>query len=123
MTVRLANSPTLAKRRPERGTSIELEVPLSRIDRSRPLRVGIRAGDILLASSAPAGLSARNIFQGTIESLEQRDVMVIARLNCEAASFEVHITPAARESLRLQQGSGVWLVVKTYSLQVLQGSG
>ena len=46
------------------GSASSLEVPLSRIDRSRPLRVGIRAGDILLASIAPQGLSARNVFPG-----------------------------------------------------------
>jgi molybdate transport system ATP-binding protein len=113
---------------PEQGTmtcritdsEIDLEVPLSRIDRSRRLRVGIRAGDVLLASWQPAGLSARNVFPGIIESLEQRDVMVIALVNC-GASFEAHITPAARQSLRLQNGASVWLVVKTYSCQVMQG--
>jgi len=104
------------------GSPVELEVPLSRIDRSRSLRVGIRAGDILLASSAPQGLSARNVFPGEIEGLQQRDVMVIAKVNCGAV-FEVHITPAARESLHLQEGGTVWLVMKTYSCQVLQGRG
>jgi len=101
------------------GSTFELEVPLSRIDRSRPLRIGIRAGDILLASSAPQGLSARNIFPGTITSLQQRDVMVVAKVNC-GAEFEVHLTPAARETLHLESGGSVWLVVKTYSCQVLQ---
>ncbi len=104
------------------GFTVDLEVPLSRVDKSRLLRVGIRAGDILLASSAPQGLSARNVFCGTIERLQQRDVMVIAHVKC-GPRFEVHITPAARESLRLQEGSAVWLVVKTYSCQVWQGSG
>ncbi len=112
---------------PEQGTmsckiaasNLHLEVPLSRIDRSHPLRVGIRAGDILLASNAPEGLSAQNILRGTITFLQQRDVMVIARVNC-GAEFEVHLTPAARESLRLEVGGAVWLVVKTYSCQVLQ---
>ena len=104
------------------GFNVDLEVPLSRVDKSRLLRIGIRAGDILLASSAPQGLSARNILCGTIERLQQRDVMVIAHVNC-GPRFEVHITPAARESLRLQEGSAVWLVVKTYSCQVWQGGG
>jgi molybdate transport system ATP-binding protein len=101
------------------GSTLELEVPLSRVDRSRLLRVGIRAGDILLASSAPQGLSARNVFSGVITSLQQRDVMVVARVNC-GAEFEVHLTPAAREALHLESGGTVWLVVKTYSCQVLQ---
>ena len=103
------------------GTTLDLEVPLSRVNTSRRLTVGIRAGDILLASSVPQGLSARNVFQGTIRSLEQRDVMVIAKIDC-GVELEVHITPAARETLRLREGASVWLVVKTYSLQVLQES-
>ena len=84
------------------GSSVELEVPLARIDQSRGLHVGIRAGDILLGSEAPHGLSARNVFAGTINSLYQRDAMVIANVDC-GASFEVHITPAARDSLRLHE--------------------
>ena len=112
---------------PEQGTmtcrvarsAVNLEVPLSRIDRARPVRVGIRAGDILLASGEPQGLSARNVFAGTITALEQRDVMVIARVNC-GAEFEVHVTPAAREALELQVGGKVWMVVKTYSCRVMQ---
>jgi molybdate transport system ATP-binding protein len=104
------------------GSEIDLEVPLSRIDSSRPVRVGIRAGDILLASPEPTGLSARNVFPGTVETLEQRDVMVIVMVNC-GATFEVDITPAARDFLCLKPGSCVWLVVKTYSCQVMQSTG
>ncbi|HLI02682.1 MAG TPA: molybdenum ABC transporter ATP-binding protein [Terracidiphilus sp.] len=103
------------------GSLLDLEVPLVRIDRSRPVRIGIRAGDIMLATAAPEGLSARNVFPGTIRSLQQRDVMVIARVHC-GAEFEVHLTLAARESLQLQAGATVWLVLKTYSCQVLQDS-
>ena len=49
-----------------RARTLSLEVPLTRVDRSQALRIGIRAGDILLASSSPQGLSARNVFSGTI---------------------------------------------------------
>ena len=115
---------------PEQGTmtcrvgesALSLEVPLTRVDRSRPLRIGIRAGDILLASSSPQGLSARNVFSGTIMSLERRDVMVLAEIDC-GVQIEVHLTPAACGDLNLAIGRGVWLVVKTYSCQVMQGSG
>ena len=101
------------------GTTLDLEVPLSRVDTARRVTVGIRAGDILLASGAPQGLSARNVFQGTITLLEQRDVMVVAKVDC-GVELEVHITPGAREALKLSVGGKVWLVVKTYSCQVLQ---
>ncbi|MGB8887289.1 MAG: molybdenum ABC transporter ATP-binding protein [Candidatus Korobacteraceae bacterium] len=104
------------------GSALELEVPLSRVDTAQALRVGIRAGDILLASAPPQGLSARNVFAGVIASLEQRDVTVVAKVDC-GTEFEVHITPAARDFLRLQTGGKIWLVMKTYSCQVLQGNG
>jgi molybdate transport system ATP-binding protein len=101
------------------GSTLDLEVPLVRVNASLPLRVGIRAGDILLASSKPQGLSARNVVDGTITSLKQRDMTVIAIVTCGPA-FEVHLTLGARESLQLEPGARVWLVVKTYSCHVLQ---
>ncbi len=104
------------------GSQLDIEVPLRRVDTSLPLRVGIRAGDILVASAAPQGLSARNLLAGTITSLQQRDVRVIAKVDC-GAEFEVHLTPGARQSLQLEPGARVWLVVKTYSCHVLQNSG
>jgi molybdate transport system ATP-binding protein len=115
---------------PEQGTmtcrigdsSLNLEVPLTRIEQFRPLRIGIRAGDILLASHKPEGLSARNVFPGTITSLQRRDVMVVVHIAC-GADLEVHLTPAAADSLQLRLGGSVWLVVKTYSCQVMQGKG
>ena len=101
------------------GTSLQLEVPLSRVEPSRPLRVGIRAGDVLLASVAPTGLSAQNVIHGTIRSIAQRDAMVIVSVHC-GADFEVHVTPAARRALALQPGGSIWMVVKTYSCHILQ---
>lgn len=114
---------------PERGTmtcrvageavAVLLETPLVRADRGSSLRLGIRAGDILLATSMPVGLSARNIIPGRIASLEQRDVIVSARVNC-GVEMEVHLTLAARDSLQLQAGREVWLVIKTHSCHLMR---
>ena len=101
------------------GSALQIEVPLTRVDPSQPLHVGIRAGDILLASVTPQGLSARNVLYGSISSVEQHDITVIAKVYC-GAEFEAHLTPGARQALRLEPGSKVWLVVKTYSCHVLQ---
>ena len=101
------------------GSTLDLEVPVVRVNAALRLCVGIRAGDILLASSKPQGLSARNVLDGTIASLEQRDMKVIAIVTC-GPDFEVHLTLAARESLQLKPGARVWLVIKTYSCHVLQ---
>lgn len=102
------------------GLPLALETPLVRGGVGSRMRVGIRAGDILLATQAPVGLSARNVLPGRITSLEQRDVIVIARVNCRI-EMEVHLTLAARDSLQLEPGKEVWLVIKTHSCHLMQG--
>lgn len=101
------------------GSSVLLETPLIRADSGSPLRIGIRAGDILLAINPPTGLSARNVIPGTMISLEQRDVIVSARVNC-GVEMEVHLTLAARDTLHLTPGKEVWLVIKTHSCHLMQ---
>ncbi len=97
---------------------LELETPLVRASVGSTLRVGIRAGDILLATAQPLGLSARNIIPGKILSIQQRDMMVVARVDC-GIEAEVHLTLAARDSLYLTPGREVWLVVKTHSCHLM----
>jgi molybdate transport system ATP-binding protein len=97
---------------------VELETPLVRADVGSTLLVGIRAGDILLATVEPAGLSARNIISGRVVSVTQRDVIVVVRVNC-GVEMEVHLTLAARDSLQLQPGREVWLIVKTHSCHLM----
>ncbi len=104
---------------PGDGGPVLLETPLVRGGVGSALRVGIRAGDILLATSAPVGLSARNVIPGRITSLDQRDVIVVARVKCRA-EMEVHLTLAARDSLQLAPGQEVWLVIKTHSCHLMQ---
>jgi len=102
------------------GSKVELETPLVRVE-SSSLRVGIRAGDILLATVEPQGLSARNVLPGRVLSLEQRDMIVVARVDC-GVEMTVHLTLAARDVLELQPGKEVWLVVKTHSCHVMAGT-
>jgi molybdate transport system ATP-binding protein len=80
--------------------------------------VAIRAGDILLATDRPHGLSARNVIEGRILSLEQRGTMVVARVDC-GVTFIVHITPGAVRTLKLSAGRPVWLVLKTHSCHLV----
>ena len=100
-------------------TALTLEAPLTRVANGNRVKVGIRAGDILVAIAQPVGLSARNVVSGKITSLRQLDVTVIAEVDC-GANFVVHLTPGACQSLALEAGKSIWLVVKTYSCHVLQ---
>jgi molybdate transport system ATP-binding protein len=102
-------------------SDVELETPLVRAEVGSTLLVGIRAGDILLATVQPAGLSARNIIPGRVVSVGQRDVIVVVRVNC-GVEMEVHLTLAARDSLQLQPGREVWLIVKTHSCHLMTAS-
>ncbi|MGA9413934.1 MAG: TOBE domain-containing protein, partial [Terriglobales bacterium] len=80
---------------------------------------GMRAGDLLLATEEPHGLSARNVLRGTIRRLAQRDVIVAAIVDCSGTEFEVHLTLAARDALKLAPGKPVWVVVKTHSCHLM----
>lgn len=100
------------------GTEVVLEAPLTRLA-SKNVVLGIRAGDILLAAERPRGISARNVLQGTIESLERRGVMVRLLVNVGGAKFEAHVTTGAQISLGITGGKNVWLVIKTYSCHLL----
>jgi len=112
---------------PEQGTmtcrvkaaELTVEAPLTRVAAGKTIVLGIRAGDILVATTQPAGLSARNVWPGRIVSLRQEGVTVIAEVDC-GAKFVVHLTPSACRSLALETGKPIWLVVKTYSCHILQ---
>jgi molybdate transport system ATP-binding protein len=96
-----------------------LETPLIRAETGSRLRVGIRAGDILLANTKPVGLSARNVIAGRLISLERRDTTVSARVDC-GVEMEVYLTLAARDDLGLTEGREVWLVIKTHSCHLMR---
>jgi molybdate transport system ATP-binding protein len=101
------------------GSFILLETPVIRAEAGCRLRVGIRAGDILLAISKPVGLSARNVLAGRLVSLERRDMIVSARVDC-GVEMEVYLTLAARDALELAEGREVWLVIKTHSCHLMR---
>jgi molybdate transport system ATP-binding protein len=102
----------------EPGNDVLLETPLIHASEGTSLRIGIRAGDILLATVKPEGLSARNVIVGKLVSLERRDTIVAARVNC-GVEMEVYLTLAARDALQLEARREVWLVIKTHSCHLM----
>ena len=74
-----------------------------------------------MATAAPEHLSARNVIHGTIASLSQEGVTVHAEVDC-GILFRVKLTPGSVRTLQLAQGKPVWLVIKTYSCQLLRPS-
>ena len=88
-------------------------------DPGTAVKLAIRAGDILLATERPYGLSARNVIPGRLISLERRDMIISARVDC-GVEMDVYLTLAARDALQLETGREVWLVIKTYSCHLMQ---
>jgi molybdate transport system ATP-binding protein len=97
----------------------EIEVPLGYAAAGDRVHLAIRAGDILLATSQPHDLSARNVLEGKIVAMQQRGTLVRARVNC-GVEFNVHLTPGAVRSLSLAEGARVWLVLKTHSCHLVE---
>jgi molybdate transport system ATP-binding protein len=101
----------------------EIETPLGYAAAGTAVRLAIRAGDILLATERPYGLSARNVIAGKIISLEQRGTMFVAQVAADADGavvFTVHLTFGAKRVLDLEVNRPVWLVIKTHSCHVLE---
>jgi len=112
----------IVERRPSDGVmrvelgppGCDLEIPFSSSPLGAQIQVAVRAGDILLAREGPRGLSARNVLNGGIVSLDQRGTLVVVRVKA-GLEFTVHVTPGAVRALGLEAGQPVWLVVKTHS--------
>jgi molybdate transport system ATP-binding protein len=99
-------------------STAEIEVPLGYASPADVVRVAVRAGDILLATEHPSKLSARNILEGTLQSIEERGATVVCRVDA-GVPFIVHVTRGALRSLQLAAGHRVWLVLKTHSCHLV----
>jgi len=97
----------------------ELEVPLAHAEVGSRIRIAIRAGDIIIAGERPHALSARNTFEGRIVDIKREGKKVMVNVDAGVV-FEVHITPSACEELQLEPGKMVWLVIKTYSCNLVE---
>ncbi len=115
--VELREADGVMRVRLEGGVS-EIEVPLGYAVPNDRVKIAIRAGDILLATQPPVGLSARNILEGKIVSLEPRGTLVVARVEA-GVMFTVHLTPGAVRALELIAGKPVWIVLKTHSCHLV----
>jgi molybdate transport system ATP-binding protein len=100
------------------GAAARIEVPLGRAAVGDRVKLAIRAGDILLALRHPEGLSARNILEGKVVSIEQRGSLIVTRVRA-GVTFTVHITPGAARALNLIADKSVWLVLKTHSCHLI----
>ena len=100
---------------------VTLVVPLASIPVGRPVMLSVRAEDVLVAVEPVRGLSARNVLEARVVTLESisRDVLVACELAAGGPPWRARLTPAAVQSLGLGVGRRVWLAVKSHSVRVL----
>ena len=101
------------------GGGVTLEIPYAPLEIGAAVRVGLRAGDVMLATEPPHGLSAGNVLPGRVVSLAPRGFEVLARVDC-GAPFVAELTPRAVQRLGIAPGMQVWAVVKSNSCFVIE---
>ncbi len=98
----------------------EIHVPRIDIAIGQPVRLRIRARDVMIATERPKGLSALNILAGRIDGIAdgaggEREV----RIDCNGVSVLSRITEQSRQALALAPGLPVYAVVKTVSFDTV----
>ena len=81
--------------------------------------LAVRAEDVLVSTEALRGLSARNMYEARIESVESAGPDVTLRLTVSGAALLARVTPQAVEALGLAAGRQVYLAVKSHSVRLL----
>ena len=112
----------VAEQSPEEGLTrvtteagLELFAPHREVPVGERALFGVLAEDILLARTAPEGISARNLVPGTIGAIEEREGVAMVRVDAGDPVY-VRLTHRAVAQLELEHGQPVLLIIKTHSI-------
>jgi molybdate transport system ATP-binding protein len=100
----------------------ELSAPLARPRAlGSAVTVSVRAEDVLVATSPPSGLSARNVYPARVVSLVRTgDDVTLRCATVEGGTpWLVRVTPSAVDALGLAPGGAAWIAVKSHSVRLL----
>ncbi|MBM3602084.1 MAG: molybdenum ABC transporter ATP-binding protein [Alphaproteobacteria bacterium] len=91
-----------------------LRVPKVDLPLGTPVRVRIRARDVMLATKRPEGLSALNVLGGRIAELSRAEGPIVeARLDLNGQALLARITRKSVSDLGIGPGSPVFAVIKS----------
>lgn len=98
---------------------LELHLPYEAVVDARfPLLVRISGDEVMLFTEAPRGISARNVFRGSIGRHELNAGTVELRIDTPAP-IHVRLTEEADAALGLAPGREVWVAIRTRAIQVI----
>jgi len=94
----------------------KLLIPTPQYKSGTKLRVTVRSEDVTISVKKPEGLSARNIMKGTVTGLaETTDHAMGLKIDIGVTIYAT-ITKEAVSELRIEQGSEVYIILKTIAL-------
>ena len=86
-----------------------------------PVRLRLKARDIMLATEKPRGLSALNVLEGVVSAIGERaGPQVEIRIDCHGTAVIARITRQSLDALALRPGTPCFAIVKSV---VLEGAG
>ncbi len=108
------------------GTSIRVEAPLAQVAVGSEVCVGIRADEILVASSRPAILGDCNVIRGKITRVERNGAMVEARVSC-GAEFRVHLSsrsiePPGPDTSADPWSADIWMMIRPRACHLVRSN-
>lgn len=114
-----AHEPEEGLTRVETELGLPLLIPYREAPIGERVLLGLLAEDVLLSKQAPVGLSARNVFGGTIRAIEELGGVAMVEVDAGDAIY-VRLSHGAVRSLDLRAGLPVHLIVKTHSIHRLR---
>jgi molybdate transport system ATP-binding protein len=82
-----------------------------------PVRIRVRARDVMIATARPDGLSALNVLSGVVRALDATaDGLVEVGLDCGGVRLAARLTRKSIATLRLEPGREVYAVIKSVAL-------
>jgi molybdate transport system ATP-binding protein len=94
-----------------------LHAPRVELPIGTPVRVRIRARDVMIATARPDGLSALNLLPGRVTALDgSGEGSVAVGLDCGGVRLTARLTRKSVDTLRLAPGREVYAVIKSVAL-------
>jgi molybdate transport system ATP-binding protein len=114
----LAHEPEEGLTRVETERTLSLLIPYREAPVGERVLLGLLAEDVLLSKEAPVGLSARNVFGGSVRAIEEQGGVAMVEVVAKDSIY-VRLSHGAVRSLGLRPGLSVHLIVKSHSIHRL----
>jgi molybdate transport system ATP-binding protein len=103
------------------GTSIRIETPRAQIPIGHEVRIGIRAREILVASSEPTIVSECNVISGKLIGFDRVGSTLEARVAC-GAEFRVLLASPGVEPAGPKVSTEIWMMIRADACHLVRAA-